>query len=87
MIFSDLKKIWFWVILGPTKHDRNHASQLGHKVEVLEVLRSFGDIFFQKLRLLRREKKHVKMASIRNFCDRFPCEIAEALKRFGSCYK
>ena len=48
---------------------------VGRKVEVLEVLRSFGDIFSQKLRLLRR-KKHVKMASIRNFCDRFPCEIA-----------
>ena len=41
-------------------------------------LRSFG--YFD-------EKKHVKMASIRNFCDRFPCEIAESLKPFGSCHK
>ena len=41
---------------------------VGRKVEVLEVLRSFGDIFSQKLRLLRR-KKHVKMASIRILCD------------------
>ena len=48
---------------------------IGRKVEVLEVLRSFGDIFSQKLRLLG-QKKHVKMASIRIFCDRFPCEIA-----------
>ena len=32
------------------------ASRLGHKVEVLEVLRSFGDIFSQKLRLLRQKK-------------------------------
>ena len=29
---------------------------VGRKVEVLEVLRSFGDIFTQKLRLLRRKK-------------------------------
>ena len=60
--------------------------QIGHKVELLEVLWSFGDIFSQKLRLLRR-KKYVKMASIGNFCDRFPCEITESLKPFGSCHK
>ena len=47
---------------------RRGVLELGRKVEVLEVLRSFGDIFSQKLRL-RRRKKHVKMASIRNFCD------------------
>ena len=28
MIFPFLKKIWFWGILGPTKHGGNHASPL-----------------------------------------------------------
>ena len=48
---------------------------LGRKVEALEVFRMVGDIFSQNLRLLR-QKKYVKMASIMNICDRFPCEIA-----------
>ena len=41
---------WLWVVMG------GHGWLLGRKVEVLEVLRGFGDIFAQKLRLLRRKK-------------------------------
>ena len=62
------------------------ARALGRKVEVLEVLRVVGDIFSPNDWLLR-QKKCVKMASIRNSCDRFPCEIAQSLKPFGSCHK
>ena len=72
--------------LGLTARMYPALSAVWRKVEVLEVLRSFWDIFSQKLRLLRR-KKHLKMASIGNFCDRFPCEITESLKPFGSCHK
>ena len=57
-----------WPVMSPsdeldtTAHDMmqcicfRRGCRLGRKVEVLEVLRSFGDIFSQKLWLLQRKK-------------------------------